>query len=69
MIVQGTKDTLVQPDQSEALLSALEQAGVPVKYVRYVGGHSFEGVSATEFNALQEVELDFVAASGMSHIH
>ncbi len=61
LIVQGTQDTVVRPDQSERLRAALSRAGVPTRYVSFSGGHGFVGLTGTEYLALQRLELDFIA--------
>jgi acetyl esterase/lipase len=44
LIVQGTEDTTVKPDQSEALAQALAHSNVPYQLWTYHGGHEFSGV-------------------------
>jgi acetyl esterase/lipase len=60
LIVQGTRDTMVKPEQSERIRNALQNAGVEAQYFTYAGGHGFSGLSAAEYTAQQEKELDFV---------
>jgi acetyl esterase/lipase len=64
LIVQGTEDTMVQPEQSEKLHAALLKAGVAVRYVTYVGGHGFSGLTGPQYTAQQEMELDFINRAG-----
>lgn len=61
LIVQGTQDTQVLPEQSEKLRDSLEKAKVPYRYVTFVGGHGFEGTSSAQYTALKGMELDFIA--------
>ena len=65
LIVQGTDDTAVKPEQSEALYAALIRAGAPAWYITYKGGHGFEGLKSAQYTALLEQELDFVLARAL----
>jgi acetyl esterase/lipase len=62
LIIQGTADTMVKPEQSETLHAALQRAGVPTKYITYMGGHGFSGLTGSQYMALQTMELDFIAS-------
>jgi acetyl esterase/lipase len=53
LIIQGTKDTIVPPSQSQALQTALQQAGVSVGYISYAGEHAFGSLSNEQITALQ----------------
>lgn len=64
LIVQGTKDAVVLPEQSESLRAALSGAGVETHYVSFPGGHGYTGLSGEEFLALQKIELEFIANNG-----
>lgn len=46
MIVQGTEDNMVKPDQSKALAQALDRSGVPHQLWLYRGGHEFSGAKS-----------------------
>ena len=52
LIVQGTKDTTVPPDQSQDLQTDMQNAGVPVQYTSYDGGHEFLGLTQAEVDAI-----------------
>jgi dipeptidyl aminopeptidase/acylaminoacyl peptidase len=52
LIIQGTQDTLVPPQESLMLQAALQRNHVPVQFISYVGGHSFLGLSAAQKNAI-----------------
>ncbi|HLJ81335.1 MAG TPA: alpha/beta hydrolase [Ktedonobacterales bacterium] len=51
LIVQGTRDVLVPPSQSDELRRALEQHHVPVQYISYDGGHLFLGLAPQQTQA------------------
>lgn len=52
LIVQGTKDTTVPPDQSQEVQTDMQNAGVPVQYISFVGGHEFSGLRQAQVNAI-----------------
>ncbi|HZS77093.1 MAG TPA: alpha/beta hydrolase [Ktedonobacteraceae bacterium] len=52
LIVQGTKDTTVPPDQSQLVQTDMQNAHVPVQYISYDGGHEFLGLTQTEVDAI-----------------
>ena len=54
LIVQGDTDVIVPPAQSLRLQEALRQQGVAVDYVRYPGGHGYEGLDGKTVFALQQ---------------
>jgi dipeptidyl aminopeptidase/acylaminoacyl peptidase len=55
---QGLDDKVVPPQQSEAMVNALRQRGIPVEYVELEGeGHGFRKAD-TIVRTLQ-AELDF----------
>ncbi len=65
LIIQGTKDKTVLPDQSTELQQDLINSGVPVQYVSYTGGHEYGNITPppskldimTQINSwLQKVE-------------
>ncbi len=52
LIIQGTQDTLVPPQESLMLQAMLQHDHVPVQYISYVGGHGFLGLSETQKAAI-----------------
>jgi acetyl esterase/lipase len=52
LIIQGTRDTLVPPSQSQALKAALQSAHVPVQYVSYDGDHAFAGLNSQQIDGI-----------------
>ncbi len=62
LIVQGTEDTTVPPDQSQDLQTALQRNGVPVQYISYVGDHGFSGLSSEQITAIEAESVSFLMA-------
>ena len=62
LIIQGTEDTIVPPDQSLALQQSLRQAHIPVQYLSYKGGHGLIGLDQQQKDAIQAQILDFLIA-------
>ncbi len=62
LIIQGTVDTIVPPSQSKTLQSKLQAANVPVSYISYPGGHSFEGLTGKQIQALILQARDYLIA-------
>ena len=62
LIIQGARDTLVPPSQSQALQQALERAGVPVQYISYDGDHAFSGLTQQQIEMLVLEAGPFIAA-------
>lgn len=60
LIIQGTLDTTVPPDQSQALYTSLQQARVAAQYIPYVGDHSFSGLSAQELEQIRAKEASYL---------
>jgi len=52
LIVQGTLDTIVPPDQSQELQQALQRDNVPVSYLSYIGQHNFDGMTPQQIGAI-----------------
>jgi len=61
LIVHGTHDDTVPPAQSQALLQALQQQGVPAQFIAYEGKHSFGGLSEQQIRELWGQALRFIA--------
>lgn len=59
LIIQGEQDTTVPPEQSRVFAAALKEAGVPVQYVSYDGGH---GIPPDLRDAMLKTEGDFLLA-------
>jgi len=59
-IIQGTRDTLVPPQESQELQVALQHASVPVTYVTYDGEHAFSGIPPAQMNQLRLSAAQFV---------
>ena len=69
-VPQGTDDAVVPPSQSELIVNALRQRGVPVAYLLFDGeGHGFR--SATTLRRALEAEEQFLdrvlGIAGASH--
>lgn len=59
LVLQGTDDAVVPPSQSELIVNALRQRGVPVAYLLFDGeGHGFR--SATTLHRALEAEEQFL---------
>lgn len=61
-IVQGTRDTIVPPAQSEELESALQNNHVPVQYISYQGDHLLVGLTRVQTEALISQSVDYIVA-------
>ncbi|MBE3560508.1 MAG: alpha/beta hydrolase [Ktedonobacteraceae bacterium] len=62
LIVQGTRDTVVPPDQSAELQQALQQHHVAVQYISYDGGHGFQGLTKQQKDAIFAQEINYLIA-------
>lgn len=51
LIIQGTQDTTVLPDQSQELYQAFLHDGIPAQYISYVGGHEYQGLSQSQLQS------------------
>ena len=61
IVLQGTDDEIIPPNQAELIVKALESRGVPVSYVLFEGEqHGFR--RAENIVAALEAELDFFAS-------
>lgn len=56
LIIQGSRDVIVPPEQSRRMAAALRHAGIAVTYVSYFGGHEFGGLSGAAFRAIMRTE-------------
>ncbi len=61
LIVQGTRDQLVEEAQSQELWMLLQQSGVPAQYISFDGGHMFAGLSQRQQDDITLQEVAFVA--------
>lgn len=61
LIIQGTQDTFVPPEQSRELQHALQREGVPVGYLSYDGGHAFSGLSPYQVGEIEARAFLFLA--------
>lgn len=52
LIIQGTLDTSVLPEQSQELYQAIQNDGLSAQYISYDGGHEYEGVSPEQYNEI-----------------
>jgi dipeptidyl aminopeptidase/acylaminoacyl peptidase len=58
LLLQGTADTIIPPDQSEQMFDRLRSSGIPTAYVTFEGeGHGF--VQSENIKRAMEVELYF----------
>lgn len=56
VIVQGSSDTTVPPDQSTELKQALDTSHIPEQYISYTGGHQYQGATpAVRATILQKI--------------
>lgn len=60
LIIQGTQDTTVPPDQSQALYASLQQARVAAQYISYIGDHAFNGLSAQQLEQIRAEEASYL---------
>lgn len=55
-VIHGNADTIVPIAQSEALVAAMQRAGVPVQMITYAGNHGYQGLdSAGLDNVFQQI--------------
>ena len=52
LIIQGTRDTHVLPDQSQELQRDLQNAGIAVQYISYNGDHEYLYLSKQQITAI-----------------
>jgi acetyl esterase/lipase len=60
LIIQGTLDTTVPPNQSTELQADLQAAGVSVQYISYVGGHEYSGLTIAQIDAIHAQMTTFL---------
>jgi acetyl esterase/lipase len=61
LIVQGTNDIVVPPQQSLELQHVLQMHHVPVQYISYNGEHAFVKLGSAQHNAIIDREIAFLA--------
>lgn len=61
LIIQGTQDTFVPPEQSRELQQALQHEGVAVGYLSYDGGHAFSGLTQHQVGEIEARAFLFIA--------
>ncbi len=52
LIIQGTQDQTVLPDQSQELYQAFLHAGIAAHYISYNGDHEYRGLSQSQFTSM-----------------
>ena len=62
LIVQGTEDTTVPPEQSQELQAALQKNGVSVQYISYIGDHGFLGLNGEQITVIEAQSVSFIMA-------
>ena len=62
LIVQGDADDIVPPAQSQALQSAMRAQGADVEFIRFSGGHAFQGLDGTAIYSLDQRVATWLAA-------
>jgi acetyl esterase/lipase len=60
MIVQGSTDVMVPPEQAPRLYRALQSHGVSASLLQLPCGHGLKGLSPEQINAVFQLELAFV---------
>lgn len=63
LIIQGTLDPYIKPEQSERLYQALRRAGVETRLITYRGGHGFKELTDEQRTGLWQTIFDFVVAA------
>ena len=62
LIVQGDADVVVPPAQSQRLQAMLRSQGATVEYIRFPGGHGYQGLDGAAIYALQQRVAAWLAA-------
>ena len=62
LIIQGTQDQTVLPDQSQELYQAFQNDGIPVRYISYDGGHEYSGLQPGQIDAIMAKINNFLDA-------
>jgi acetyl esterase/lipase len=65
VITQGTRDTIVPPDQALELQRALQDHHVPVQFISYDGGHVFQSLTQQQIETIEAQTAIFL----VSHLH
>jgi acetyl esterase/lipase len=60
LIIQGTQDIVVPPQQSLELQHALQTHHIPAQYISYNGEHSFIKLSSEQHNKIIDQEITFL---------
>jgi acetyl esterase/lipase len=60
LVVQGIQDQTVPQSQSLELQRAYQQAGAPLTYISYTGGHEFSGLTPDQQEAINQQILTFL---------
>jgi acetyl esterase/lipase len=62
LIVQGTQDQTVLPDQSQELQQELQSFNIPVQYISYDGGHEYAGLTQHQINVIMDQINNFLVS-------
>jgi acetyl esterase/lipase len=62
LIIQGTQDQTVLPDQSQGLYQALQNDGISAQYISYDGGHEYSGLTLSQIDAIMAQINNFLNA-------
>ncbi len=60
LVIQGIQDETVPESQSLELQRAYQQAGAPLTYISYTGGHEFSGLTPDQQEAINQQILAFL---------
>ncbi len=60
LIIQGERDYLVLPEQSDALYYAMKSKGAPVAMIRYQGGHSWADLEPKSLDSIMAQTVSFI---------
>jgi acetyl esterase/lipase len=60
LIIQGTQDQVVLPNQSQELQQAFQNDGIPVQYISYIGGHEYSGLTQHQFDVIMSQIQNFL---------
>jgi acetyl esterase/lipase len=62
LIIQGTQDTLVPPQQSQELKQKLQASDIAVQYIDYPGNHAFAGLTDDAKKAIYGQIIQYLVA-------
>lgn len=62
LIIQGTQDHTVLPNQSKELQQAFQNNGISVQYVSYNGGHEYVGLTQGQIKAIMAKVQNFLTS-------